>query len=229
MVRHLNEFSPRHCKVIGEPAVREVIRRGIENAGKYGFTNRGPVRLYIELMFMFGSGFDTDPLLGWGAEILKSEAGTQMERAERLHTKTLEFADTTAGPGFEYAKEAFRRARQVRYEDLKVPPGDFESGCAARLRTGYPQKFDYAGEAAVRAAIREAVGKAREHSITSGQGVVLFVTLGFAIGHAFAEDPLYPWVSGTLKNEAIGDPNKRAERLYSKTMTYLDQVIANQG
>jgi len=230
MSRHLREFSPGHCQVIGEADLREVIRRGINRASKYGFTHRGPVRLYIDLTFMFGSDFDTDLLLSWAAEILKS-GGTadQMDRAERLHAKTLEFSNATAGPKHEYAMEAFRRVRSVRYEDLTLPPGDFESGCLVRLRAGYPRKFDYVGEPAVREMIREAVGKAGSYSISTESGVLLFMTLMFAIGHGFAEDPLFPWISGTLGNGAISDPNKRAERLYSKTMTYLAQVIDNLG
>ena len=38
-------------------------------------------------------------------------------------------------------------------------------------------------------------------------------------------DPHLPWIAGTLGNQAIADPNKRAERLYSKAMTYLDEVL----
>jgi hypothetical protein len=230
MSRHVHEFTPMHCKVIGDAGVHDVIHRSIDAASKYGFTQRGPVRLYIDLTFMFGSDFDTDPLLQWAGEILKSGgASDQMDRAERLHARALAFSDASAGPDYAYAKEAFRRARSVRYEDLTLPPGDFESGCLTRLREGHSHKFDHVGEPAVRAMIPEAVGKARQYSISAQPGVLLFVTLMFAIGHGFAEDPLFPWISHTLNNEAISDPNKRAERVYSKTMTYLDQVIANLG
>ncbi len=228
MVQHVHEFTPRHCEVMDDTAIREVIESSIRAARNYGFTNRGPVRLYIDLTFMFGSGFDTDPLLKWAAQILTSGgAHDQMDRGERLHAKTLEFSDATAGPNFEYAKEAFQRARAVRYEDLTLPPGDVEFACLSRLRTGYPQKFDYVGEPAVREMIREATAKVRDCSMPTQPGVSLFVTLMFAMGHGFAADPLFPWIPRTLGNDAISDPNKRLERLYSKTMTYLDRVIAN--
>ena len=51
--------------------------------------------------------------------------------------------------------------------------------------------------------------------------------MAFAVGHGFASDPLLPWVERTLQNEALGDANKRVERLYAKSMTYLDEVLAN--
>ena len=230
MLQHVREFTPRHCKVMDEAGLRGVIRRSVRKARQYGFTNRGPVRLFIDLTFMFGSDFDTDPLLSWAGEILKTGGpADQMNRAEQLHKKALAYSETTAGPDFKYAKEAFKRARAVRYEDLTVHPDDFESSCVAKLRDGYPQKFEHAGEEAVRTSVRDALGKVAAYSISSRQGEMLFVILAFAIGHGFAEDPLFPWISRTLKNESIRDPNKRVERLYSKTMTYLDHVITNLG
>src|SRR5271156_5932319 len=74
MVEHLKKFSAQQCKKAGEPGVRQVIRLGLENAGKYGLTNRGPVRFYIELMFMFGSYFDSDPQYPWARAALTSPA-----------------------------------------------------------------------------------------------------------------------------------------------------------
>jgi len=227
---HVHKFSPRHCEVIGDENVREIIQRSINKASKYGFTNRGPVRLYIDLTVMFGIDFDTDPLLSWAAGILKGgDTVDQMDRAEHLYSKAVEFSAATAGPDYAYAKSAFRRARAAGFEDLAPPPGGFEGFCIEKLHAGYPQKFDYAGELAVHAMIREAVSNAGGYSISTSRGVFLFVALMFAIGHGFAEDPLFPWISRTLRNEVISDPNKRAERLYMKTMTYLDQVIANLG
>jgi len=73
MVNHLFSFSPKHCEVIKEPGVREVIRLGLQRAEAFGFTFRGPVRLFIELMFMFGSEFATDPQHPWAAAALQDK------------------------------------------------------------------------------------------------------------------------------------------------------------
>ena len=63
MVEHVksNAIRARLCKVLGDEQLRVAIRQTITRAGKFGFTNRGPIRLYIELAFLFGSDFDTDP------------------------------------------------------------------------------------------------------------------------------------------------------------------------
>src|SRR4051794_26634806 len=57
MVRDLKGFAPAIYETRGEPILRQLIRVGIGRAKGYGFTNRGPVRLYIELMVLFGCDF----------------------------------------------------------------------------------------------------------------------------------------------------------------------------
>jgi hypothetical protein len=98
MVEHLAEFVPKQCEVIGEQQVRKVIQLGVERARIYSLTNRGPVRFYIELMFVFGSDFDTDPLLSWAAEILGDVLTNQMAKAGRLYEKTNDYLEKVSGP-----------------------------------------------------------------------------------------------------------------------------------
>ncbi len=231
MTRHVAEFSPHHFAVIGQAGACNVVRSSIVKASSFGFTNRGCVRLYIDLTFMFGSSFATDPLLPWAGSILRAgSAEDQMDRAKLLHVRALEFVDATAGPDHQYAKEVLRRARSVRYQELSVRGNDdFESASLRRLQSADAQKCAYAGEPAVRGLIREGTEQAARYSVSSSEGASLFVILMFAMGHGFAADPLFPWVSGTLNNQVLGDPNKRAERLYAKTMTYLDHVLAHVG
>src|SRR5688500_5077019 len=85
LLAHLKEFYPEHTQVIGDDGTRTVIRLGIERAATHDFTFRGPVRFFIELMFKFGSGFDTDPQLRWASAALDDRSGDQMARAERLY------------------------------------------------------------------------------------------------------------------------------------------------
>ena len=110
LVRHLRDFDPKHTKVLGEDGVRQVIRLGMERAAKYGLTNRGPIRLYIELMFLFGSDFDTDPWLPWaGACLSDPTIIDQMDRAEVLYEEMTTYLDAVAGPDNAYLIEALRR------------------------------------------------------------------------------------------------------------------------
>jgi hypothetical protein len=94
MVGHLAAFSPPLFRAVKEPQLREAIRFGTARAAAYGITFRGPVRLYLELMLLFGSHFDTDPQYPWAAEILQDQPSTpQMQRAERLYERTLDYRE----------------------------------------------------------------------------------------------------------------------------------------
>lgn len=227
MVRHLQKFSPPHYKVIGEAGAREVIQLGIQRAQEYQWTFRGPVRFYIEMMFMFGSAFDTDPQLPWVRGILRNDhIRDQMERSEQLYEKTMDYLDKVGGPQGAYAKRALRSIRKRADEPLSFAPEVFEHDMLREMQRIYPEKYAYVGEEALRDLIRKGVECAESYSVGTGHGATLFVVLMFAVGHGFAEDPLFPWISTTLKNEKILDPEKRVQRLESKSITYLDHVLA---
>lgn len=226
MVQHLKKFSPRHCDVIGEDNVREVIRLGIERGKKYNLTNRGPVRFYIELMFMFGSDFDTDPQLPWAGKILNDPMEVdQKERADQLYEKMTNYLDNVAGPVNAYTLDALRKIRRAASEDVKFSGEAFESGMLSQMKRIYPQKCNYVGDAPLRMLIQRGVELAATYSVTITRGVALFVVLMFALGHGFSDDPLFPWASRTLKDEQITDPLIRAKRLEAKALTYLSHVL----
>ena len=229
MVAHLAQFAPRHCEVIGEPALRQAIRLGMERARKYGLTNRGPVRFYLELMFMFGGDFDTDPQLLWAIAVLNDPTiRDQMVRADRLYEKAMECVDIIAGPNYDYAKEALRRASKVTFDALPPPSAGFEDAIFAQLREIHSQKVEYLGEARTRAIIAYGKTLPEKLALAPERGAALCVGAMFALGHGFGNDPLLPWISRTITNRAIADPFIRTKRVYSRMMTYLDRVLANQ-
>ena len=65
MVDHLHTFAPPRCELAGLEAVTQLVSLGIDRAHAWGFTKRGPVRLYLEMLMLFGWGFDEDPLFPW--------------------------------------------------------------------------------------------------------------------------------------------------------------------
>ncbi len=225
MLAHMKSVSARHCEVIGDGMVRAAIRLGLENSKKYGFDTRGPVRFFIELMFMFGGYFDTDLQHAWASEALNNtDYPQQMFRADYLHGKMVEYLNAVSGPDHIYAKRAMRETVRL----VSEAPADAALGRSellSRLPRVYPEKCAWLGDARLGAVIDGGMDVARANGITSERGLGLFALLAFALGHRFAEDPLYPWVANTLKNPLIADPNARAENLEKKSLLYLDRVI----
>jgi hypothetical protein len=226
MVEHLRQFASRLSRVVGEAALRQAVRLGIERAGLYGWTNRGPVRFYIELMTLLGCDLDTDPLVPWAREGLEDRSvPDQMARADRLHGRLMDYFDRVVGPDGAYLQVALRKIHEARPDDYPGLVGGDEGEALAILRSFYPQRCDAAGDAALLALVRGGRDRARRLGAESVAEVGLFVALPFALGHGYAHDPFYPWITETLNDPRIADPRKRIARLYTRTRTYLGEVV----
>jgi hypothetical protein len=100
MVRHLVEFFPDQCKELGEVSVRALIRKGEKTASGYLLDAEQDVCLYVDLMFLLGEDFDTDPEIPWANAILTEQPEDPEEKMDRLYS--------TAG---EHLQEAQRRGQ----------------------------------------------------------------------------------------------------------------------
>lgn len=230
MVEHLKKFSPQHCKAAGEPAVREVIRMGIENARKYGFTNRGPVRFYIELMFMFGSYFDTDPQYPWASQVLSNPEGAdQMPHADRLYDLMNEYQTATAGPNNKYTFEALRKISRARIEDYTKASAALEDSLLVGLWDIHPQKCEYLGDRPLRALVKCSFELAARNNFSSDASKALVVALMFFLGYGCARDPLHGWIANNLADKHLRNPADRSEELHSKAMLYLKHIVETAG
>ncbi len=228
MLDHAFSFAPRHCQILGRDSVLEVIHFAMRRAGRYGLTWRGPIRLYLELVFLIGADFDTDPLLPWADRILNDPSiDNQMIRAERLYNAMNEYLDRVAGPDNAHARSALLALRAALPRGMAPEGKLLASTIVAGFQSVYPSKFAYAGEAALHATIGRAIEAANLRGFTSDAAHLLFSVLTFVAGHGFATDPCLPWIGRTLNNPLIADPNRRIERLMRRCSTYLDRVLVN--
>lgn len=226
MVVHLNEFARRHCEVIGEDCVREVIRLGIKQSAKYGFTNQGPVQLYLELMFMFGSYFDTDPQMQWAIDVLnKKNVDEQMVRANKLFESTNHYMKVVLGSKNEHTYRALKNIRTMAGQPITFDSSHLISGLLESMYHAYPQKFEDVGREVLEELLIESANFAKEHDLNTFRGKMLYGILVFALGRGFSHDPLYPWISRTLRDTAIIDHERRVEKLEKRVLLYLDSVL----
>ncbi len=227
MAAHLGKFSPPLCQAIGDEQLHKTIRFGIGRAESHGFTFRGPVRFYLELMFLLGSHFDTDPQYPWAAEILQDQDSLpQMERADLLYGKTVEYRQKVAGPKDAYTIKALKNILALARQSEQRIQIDSDSALRQQLLSIYPQKAAFIGDEGLAALSREARDKALSHQFSQSRGTALLFILMFTLGHGCCDDFLYPWISRTLRNEKIPQPDARAGRLEKKASTWLEQVLA---
>jgi len=226
MVDHLQKFSPHQFIVAGEPAVRQAIRLGIENAGKYGFSDRGPVRFYIELMFMFGGYFDSDPQHPWAAEVLTCPAiMEQGSRANWLHAATSQYLLDVIKPERPSLRQAVKERLSLPFEDTFPPEKNLEESLISIMHVLSPPRCKYAKDEVLRTLIRQAFRKAEKFLIPSNRGRVLMAVFTIAGGHGFDRDPLYGWISIATDHNTHSSVDERIVALAEKAQLYFGAML----
>ena len=227
MVRHSQDFAPKLSAQLGEGQLRIALRQAIGRARDHGFSNRGPVRTFIESMFLFGSGFDTDPQYPWARRALLAD-DDQMSRAEKLVAYILDYQREVSGPGGENTRNALRALAAFAREPFEISEADFVPRMLEELRRSFREKALYIGDDGLTQLLAEAQSEGEKYDFPV-RGFVAVAILMFAFGHGCTRDPLYPWISSTLHDDRIVGPDARAARLEKKALTWLDAVIARFG
>ncbi|ENH8185373.1 hypothetical protein ABWR82_004714, partial [Salmonella enterica subsp. enterica] len=83
--------------------IKSYINQGISIAKKYGYTQRGSVRLYIDMMIMFGVNFERDPLFQW---LIEKEKSSQIERSVKSHMLLTGYFEKVYGDNGCFFKES---------------------------------------------------------------------------------------------------------------------------
>jgi hypothetical protein len=226
MVDHSKDFAPQLCEVIGDEQLRVALRSAMDRAESYGFTYRGPIRLFIEMMFLCGSAFDTDPQYPAVGEVLRAD-GDQMQRAEQIHQGYLDYLERVSGPGAANVRKALKDLLAFTREPVTFSSKDLVARMLQEMNRIFPQKVAYVGETNLKILMDEALAEARIYGFSDVRPQTLLVVLMFSFGHGCTDDPLYPWISRTLKDERIIDPAARAARLEKKAITWLEHVVAS--
>lgn len=226
MVAHLKEFAPEPSKILGEPGVREAIRFGIKAARNYGFVCRGPVRFYIELMFMFGGYFDTDPQCRWATRILNDrETSDQMVRAERLFDQMNHYLDVVCGVRRKFLIDATKHFGETKLEDFVSPGTSLPRSVLAKLHQIYPEKCEYLGDSALGVVLQTGFQAARDFRFVGDLAQAACAIFAFNFGHRFPADPVCRWIGTDLAKESRSDPDAAINELYSKSTTYLGSML----
>lgn len=222
MVAHSREFSPHLAHVLGREQLGIAVGAAVRKARVHGFKCRGPIRLYVELTLLHGSGFDTDPQYPAFAEILGTKAA-EMERAERMYAGALDYRAKVAGPGTVAAHKALSDLLAFARAPVAVS-GNAVENVIYEMNRVFPRKVAYIGEPGLRALIHEGIAECRKHRFSTFREAALIMALMFTLGHRCTEDPLYPWIEQSLRDGEPSEPTERAQRLEKAAETWIAQM-----
>lgn len=202
MLGHAKARAPQLCTVLGDDRIRAALGSLLEHANDHGFTKRGPLQLYVEVAFLLGSGFDTDPQYGQLADLLRLPVD-QMQRAEELHQFSVGYLGRVCGPGNAYLQRALAELTIF----ARNPPAfrtDFVVGMLDELIGIFPEKAIFLGEARLERLTEEAITLAPSLALREPRQQARLAALMFMFGHGCASDPLRPWVARMLSDRPAG-------------------------
>lgn len=224
MLEHSKVFSPVLCKLLGDQQVLVALRQAISRAREVGFTNRGPIRLYIELMFLCGSDFHNDPLYPKLEPVLYSN-DDQMLRAHLIYEGMIDYHENVSGKDNINTRKSLEYLGEIAYRPIMFDRHRFNFQMYEELYRAFPLKVEYSGMPGVNALIEQGRSLAMQYQFESLRSHALLIILMFAFGHGCAKDPLYPWISNTLNDQRIIGPEARIKRLEKKSLTWLEHAL----
>ena len=142
LMEHYEIMFPLLMSSLKKDEVRSFIEQGIVLAKKSGYTQRGPVRLYLDMMIIFGSKFEQDPLFQ-RLNVKEENNVSQIERSVTLYTLLNKYLEAVYGVNGIYFKESLRMFNDLNIKDLPVGINVSSKDLHELLRRIYPQRYDF--------------------------------------------------------------------------------------
>lgn len=236
LVVHCNECYPHLRKTMGEQKLRQALKNGVEKAEQSGFTQRGSVQFYIDMLIAFGAGFETDPQYPWISKALsENKLLPQIEQSTILYSLTQEYSKQKLGQQSQYFFEAAEKLYQLDPETLHVYKTGFDGYMHKILQECYPQKYATSGTDAITALIRAGERKAETaYGITQARPAAIIVLLMFLLGHEFDNDPFYEWARAEKTSSyvdytlIVDDSMMMAKKLASRGKIWLAHAVESE-
>jgi hypothetical protein len=84
---HLKAVWPAECKDLGDGGLAELVPKAIQRAAALGLSSEFDVVRFVDLYFLLGLEFETNPLAGWTRPILGDPALRPTARMDMLYLR----------------------------------------------------------------------------------------------------------------------------------------------
>ena len=148
VIEHCGVIFPRLIPLYSKVEFYSYIQQGITLAKKAGYTQRGPVRLYIDAMIIFGSGFEREPLFH-SLGINEKKELSQIERSVNLYALLNDYIEKVYGENVCFFKKSFEVFKKFSAKDFPMEISSSNAELHELLMGIYPQRYDFAGYNAV--------------------------------------------------------------------------------
>lgn len=190
---YICQYTPNH-------ELREYLYSLVEQAEEIGFTQRGPVRFFVDMTIVLGSNFITDPSYYWISQFLEEHQSLdQLEMSMLLHKKVNHYLNQVMSDEYQRWKQIKENLLFLINQNKQEPEytfyiTGFEEYILRKLALIYPEKYHLLSEEALAHFVLQAREKAQQNYSFRGSKEELFViVLMFIFGHEFDQTPLLAW------------------------------------
>jgi hypothetical protein len=224
-LEHVREYFPvDHQMLGGDEGTRQYIRQGIVRARASAVSVFGDACRYINLMFALGLDFAIDPQLPWAKAALGDESNLVSTRVDLLHAAALSYLDRVAGEDGEHYLRTVLRARSLSYEEVAANDDDFEASVRALFPRLWSRKYREIRGEPMRPFLARASALTDRDGMSEPGARMVYTTLMFLLGSAFATDPAYPWAAAIVRDPKLG-ANEKARALIESAKNHLETTL----
>ena len=234
MLARIREFFPKHARLVGEAQLRLLVKLALDKAQSHLLTTERNVALYLDLMCLLGSAFDSDPQMPWAADILADRSfPTQDAQADLLHERGWGFAQKISEDFKDLIEKndssrlivALRDIGRFSLSELPTQAApQLANQLSSNIKSALPVRCEAIGEDCLGLVLRRAFESAARYGIKNERGVSLFAALSLVVGAGFDNDPQLPWASRVLSEASTAaDPISRTRRLHREAVECLRQ------
>jgi hypothetical protein len=87
---HVKAVWPAESTELGDPAVSEIVRNGIQRGSTLGLSTEYDLVRYVDLSFLLAKDFETNPLAAWTRPILADRMVPARLKIDRLYQRMQE-------------------------------------------------------------------------------------------------------------------------------------------
>jgi hypothetical protein len=218
LLKRLMREHPIDSLLMGASGRGDFVEQAIEGAASQGFTRPADVRLYLDLMVLFGHRFDVDPQLPWVETALKRKS------MKALFGSALDYLGAISGETGNLYVKALLRARKCLPSSLVDKQCGSAADLAALLAPLHPEKNQV-----MRAQLPALFELARTLTSQHSKGVrALYPVMMFLLGSHFETDPRYAW-AGELLRDSGSTEAVRYKRLHEEALSRLRFALRSRS
>ncbi|CDM88585.1 hypothetical protein [Xenorhabdus bovienii] len=230
LVAHCNESYPYLEMQLGKEGLKTVLTDAIEKTKNAGFDQRGPVQFYIDMLILFGAGFQTDPPYSWVKELLDNHTHLgQLERITLLYHDLTRYLNEVHGEQDEHLKTSLLKLQSINIEGLNVQWNTYESNVDALLNSLYPQKYRYIKQNSVKKIIQFGVEKSGQYGMKNANESAFLTLIMFLLGDQFDQDIFLPHLNKKLFRQYYSDTDSVIIKIEKEVKDYLKIFSNNIG